>query len=114
MVIPMYKSCVNVVPSYIETLNQRGYSLKHSAVSFSQTHEAHPGLVGAYTLASNNQEKLEVALNGLKLKCFPKTKVSTDAGALGLKVITSEQSKNASKETEFIRLTNGRINYYYP
>ena len=114
VVIPMYKSCLQVVPNYLLSLNQKGYSIEHTAISFSQTHEAHPGLVGSYTLASNNKENLEVALNGLKLKCFPKTKVSTDADALGLKVLTSEQLKNENKETEFIRVSKGQLNYYYP
>jgi len=114
VVIPMYKSCVQVLPSYLQSLNQKGYSIEHTAIEFSQIQEAHPGLIGSYQLSSKNKEDLELVLNGIKLKCFPKTKVSTDADALGLKVLTSEQSRNESKETEFIRLSNGQLNYYYP
>jgi len=114
VVMPLYKSCINVLPDYFQWLNQRDYGINHKAVKFSQIHEAHPGLVGSLYLYSSNKEKLEVAINGLKQKCFPKTKLSTDADELGLRVLKSEQSKNQSKETEFIRLNNGQLNYYYP
>lgn len=114
VVMPLYKSCVNVLPDYFLSLNQRDYAINHKTVKFSQIHEAHPGLVGSLYLSSGNKDKLEVAINGLKQKCFPKTKLSTDADELGLRVLTSEQSKYQSKETEFIRLNNGQINYYYP
>tara|TARA_R110001599_G_scaffold279974_1_gene481220 strand:- start:95 stop:517 length:423 start_codon:yes stop_codon:yes gene_type:complete len=114
VVMPLYKSCVNVLPDYFQSLNQRDYAINHKTVTFSQIHEAHPGLVGSLYLSSNNKEKLEVTINGLKQKSFPKTKLSTDADELGLRVLTSEQSKNQSKETEFIRLNNGQFNYYYP
>jgi len=118
IVLPLYNKCSDILPEYISKLNSKGYGIEAKLIKFDKQYEAHPAIIGTLILSSKPERfnDLKVAINSIELNCFPKYGLTVDADELGLKIVEMEmkQRKNEIKETEFLRLKNGKFIYYYP
>jgi len=118
IIFPLYKKCVDFLPSYISDLNSRGYGIEAEYIQFDKQYEAHPGIVGTLILSPKPQytSNFKIAVNGIELQCFPKHSSAVEADELGLRVLKMEMQagRKANKEIEFLRLKDGKFIYYYP
>lgn len=116
-IVPLYQSCLQYFDEYKKIAKDR-YEVELAIKRFSVKHgyNAHPSLIGIVEVSTaNNLESLEVIENGLELLCFPKHSVTTDADALGLRIVkeTLSQHFEQGKTENYIVMSKEKISVHF-